>query len=208
MLSAAPSANAPLWRSAVTLAGGDFRPGGARVGGRVAGRCGRTRRSGKELGWRWARSGIFWVRDFNLEFVSKWITSGAPDGRSGARNHVLHGVLGFTIRSRDRVPQDADQGPLKLVYLDLGGTTVELMCYPDSDTSSRARPGRAAGLRRVDGAGGRATWTARSRSSRTPGRRAELGAGAAAEHTRAPGIPPAPDGNAIELRQWSPSRGR
>ena len=33
------------------------------------------------------------------------------------------GVLGFTVRHRDRVPQ-TPQGPLDLVYLDLGGTTV------------------------------------------------------------------------------------
>lgn len=39
-------------------------------------------------------------------------------------------VLGFTVRARDRVPSPL--GPLELVYLDLGGTTVELMCYPEA----------------------------------------------------------------------------
>ena len=47
------------------------------------------------------------------------------------------GVLGFKVRSRDRVP-GTPLGPLELAYLDLGGTTVELMCYPE------AKPGAAA----------------------------------------------------------------
>lgn len=41
------------------------------------------------------------------------------------------GVLGFKVRARDRVPS-TPSGPLDLVYLDLGGTTVELMSYPDA----------------------------------------------------------------------------
>ncbi len=40
-------------------------------------------------------------------------------------------VLGFTVRRRDQVPSTR-LGPLDLVYLDLGGTTVELMTYPES----------------------------------------------------------------------------
>ena len=40
------------------------------------------------------------------------------------------GVLGFKLRARDRVPA-SPMGPLELVYLDLGGTTVELMYYPE-----------------------------------------------------------------------------
>jgi glyoxylase I family protein len=40
-------------------------------------------------------------------------------------------VLGFKVRARDRVPE-TPLGPLELVYLELGGTTVELMCYPDA----------------------------------------------------------------------------
>ena len=39
------------------------------------------------------------------------------------------GVLGFKVRSRTRIPA-TPIGPLDLVYLDLGGTTVELMTYP------------------------------------------------------------------------------
>jgi catechol 2,3-dioxygenase-like lactoylglutathione lyase family enzyme len=37
-------------------------------------------------------------------------------------------VLGFKVRSRGRVPQQ-NSAFLNLVYLDLGGTTVELMSY-------------------------------------------------------------------------------
>src|SRR5205823_1119092 len=40
-------------------------------------------------------------------------------------------VLGFTVRRRDRVPS-TPLGALDLTYLDLGGTTVELMSYPDA----------------------------------------------------------------------------
>ena len=43
------------------------------------------------------------------------------------------GVLGFRERERVRVPQ-TPSGPLDLVYLELGGTTVEVMCYPDAKT--------------------------------------------------------------------------
>jgi glyoxylase I family protein len=38
-------------------------------------------------------------------------------------------VLGFKVRSRDRIDQTPLGVPLSLVYLDLGGTTVELMSY-------------------------------------------------------------------------------
>jgi glyoxylase I family protein len=38
-------------------------------------------------------------------------------------------VLGFKIRSRDRVERSAAGVPINLVYLELGGTTVELITY-------------------------------------------------------------------------------
>jgi glyoxylase I family protein len=41
------------------------------------------------------------------------------------------GVLGFRERSRMRIP-DTPSGPLDLVYLELGGTTLEVMCYPQA----------------------------------------------------------------------------
>jgi len=52
-------------------------------------------------------------------------------------------VLGFRERERMRVPQ-TPQGPLDLVYLQLGDTTLEVMCFPEP----RHRiPERAAELR-------------------------------------------------------------
>jgi glyoxylase I family protein len=41
------------------------------------------------------------------------------------------GVLGFRERERTRIPQ-TPSGPLDLVYLELGGTTLEVMCYPQA----------------------------------------------------------------------------
>jgi glyoxylase I family protein len=38
-------------------------------------------------------------------------------------------VLGFTVRARDRIEQSGLGTPIALVYLDLGGTTVELISY-------------------------------------------------------------------------------
>lgn len=38
------------------------------------------------------------------------------------------GILGFKVRERVSVP-----GGLELTYLDLGGTTVELMCYTQAE---------------------------------------------------------------------------
>lgn len=41
-------------------------------------------------------------------------------------------VLGFEERQRVRIAQ-TPLGPLDLIYLELGGTTVEVMCYPDAE---------------------------------------------------------------------------
>lgn len=38
-------------------------------------------------------------------------------------------ILGFTVRERDRIPRPGTDTALNLVYLDLGGTTVELMTW-------------------------------------------------------------------------------
>ena len=38
-------------------------------------------------------------------------------------------VLGFTVKSRDRIDRSALGVPMDLVYLDLGGTVVELISY-------------------------------------------------------------------------------
>jgi glyoxylase I family protein len=43
-------------------------------------------------------------------------------------------ILGFTVRERGRVPVGPDKA-LNLVYLDLGGTTVELMTWENVPTA-------------------------------------------------------------------------
>jgi catechol 2,3-dioxygenase-like lactoylglutathione lyase family enzyme len=39
------------------------------------------------------------------------------------------GILGFTVRERDRIARPGGDAALNLVYLDLGGTTVELIKF-------------------------------------------------------------------------------
>ena len=113
-------------------------------------------------------------------------------------------VLGFKERRRDRVP-NTPLGPLDLVYLDLGGTTVELMTYPESAPAA-AQTGERLGYRMMalevedmDGAlallkekGVEPSWGPVRRPTYA---RAEIRD---------------PDGNGIELRQWlspaSPAR--
>ncbi len=105
-------------------------------------------------------------------------------------------VLGFTVRRRDRVASTS-LGPLELVYLDLGGTTVELMTYPDA-TPAPPPSGEHLGYRMMalevedmanalallKSKGVEATWGPVERPTYV---RAEI-------HD--------PDGNAIELRKW------
>ncbi len=50
------------------------------------------------------------------------------------------GVLGFTLHSQLRVA-GTPLGPLDLAYLDLGGTTVELLSYPEGRPDARPRCG-------------------------------------------------------------------
>ena len=38
-------------------------------------------------------------------------------------------ILGFSIKARDHIVRPGDAGGLNLTYLDLGGTTVELIAY-------------------------------------------------------------------------------
>ena len=104
------------------------------------------------------------------------------------------GVLGFRERSRDRIPT-TPQGPLDLIYLDLGGTTVEVLTYPEAsfrpageglgyrtialevtDMDDALADLRAKGIEVVWGPVKRPTYA-----------RAEIRD---------------PDGNAIELRHW------
>ncbi len=106
------------------------------------------------------------------------------------------GVLGFRLRSRDRVPA-SPLGPLELAYLELGGTTVELMCYPEAQPPRREEGERLgwrmmaievedmdAALAHLKTQGIEPTWGPKRRPSYA---RAEIRD---------------PDGNSIELRQW------
>ena len=106
------------------------------------------------------------------------------------------GVLGFRVRSRDRVPQ-TPMGPLELAYLELGGTTVELMCYPERTVGKRTSEEflgyRMMALEVEDMDRALALLKARGiETSWGPLRRPSY---ARAEIRD-------PDGNSIELRQW------
>jgi glyoxylase I family protein len=48
------------------------------------------------------------------------------------------GILGFRERERTRIP-GTPSGPLDLVYLELGGTTLEVMCYPEAKSPIPSR---------------------------------------------------------------------
>lgn len=108
------------------------------------------------------------------------------------------GVLGFRERDRTRIP-DTPSGPLDLVYLELGGTTVEVMCYPQAPSQPPPRSAEQrlgwqclalevddmdGALRLLEQKGIAATWGPVKRRDYA---RAEIRD---------------PDGNPIELRQW------
>ena len=107
------------------------------------------------------------------------------------------GVLGFRERERMRVPE-TPSGPLDLVYLELGGTTVEVMCYPDAKSipsrSAEQRLGWQCLALEVDDMDGALNMLK------------EKGVGAVWGPVKRPDYARAeirdPDGNPIELRQW------
>jgi catechol 2,3-dioxygenase-like lactoylglutathione lyase family enzyme len=105
-------------------------------------------------------------------------------------------VLGFRERECMRIPQ-TPSGPLDLVYLELGGTTVEVMCYPDAEIEERPAQVRLGwqclalevedmdrALAELESKGIRPSWGPVKRPDYA---RAEIRD---------------PDGNGIELRQW------
>jgi glyoxylase I family protein len=106
-------------------------------------------------------------------------------------------VLGFRERDRAHIPQ-TPSGPLDLAYLDLGGTTLEVMCYPEAKSiPSRGAEQRLGwqclalevddmdgALALLQGKGVEAAWGPVKRPDYA---RAEIRD---------------PDGNPIELRQW------
>ena len=107
------------------------------------------------------------------------------------------GVLGFRERERGRIPE-TPSGPLDLVYLELGGTTVEVMCYPDA----KSIPPRSAGPR----LGWQCLALEVEDMDRALDALKEKGVGAAWGPVKRQDYARAeirdPDGNPIELRQW------
>lgn len=101
-------------------------------------------------------------------------------------------VLGFSVRSRLTVP-----GGLKLVYLDLGGTTVELMSFAETQPQPRAE-GERLGYRmmalEVD--------DMQAALDALKARGVECSWGPLVRPTYARAEIRDPDGNPIELRQW------
>jgi len=106
------------------------------------------------------------------------------------------GVLGFKVRARDRIPS-TPLGPLELAYLDLGGTTVEVMCYPDAkipaNSFSQTLGYRMMALEVEDMDRALALL-------KTKGVEPSWGPVRRATYARAEIRDP--DGNSIELRQW------
>lgn len=101
-------------------------------------------------------------------------------------------VLGFRVRERVTAP-----GGLQLTYLDLGGTTVELMCYSESKPAPAQREehlgyrmmaleveSMEGAIEYLKGKGVEVTWGPITRPAYA---RAEIRD---------------PDGNSIELRHW------
>lgn len=105
-------------------------------------------------------------------------------------------VLGFRESSRTRVPE-TPLGPLDIVYMELGGTTVEIMTYPKSaipPASTERRLGYQLMALEVDDMD-QALQLLKARGiapSWGPVKRPDY---ARAEIRD-------PDGNGIELRQW------
>ena len=107
------------------------------------------------------------------------------------------GVLGFRERERGRI-SETPSGPLDLVYLELGGTTVEVMCYPEAKSipsrSAEQRLGWQCLAVEVDDMGGALT------ALKQKGVETAWGPVKRPDYARAEIRDP--DGNPIELRQW------
>jgi glyoxylase I family protein len=107
-------------------------------------------------------------------------------------------VLGFRERERVRVPS-TPQGPLDLVYLQLGDTTLEVMCFPEVKHRIPARPSEL-----------RQGWQCLALEVDDMDRALEMLAAKDIAPSWGPMKRPDyaraeirdPDGNPIELRQW------
>jgi catechol 2,3-dioxygenase-like lactoylglutathione lyase family enzyme len=107
------------------------------------------------------------------------------------------GVLGFRERERMTIPE-TPLGPLHLVYLELGGSTVEVMCYPEAKTiparSTEQRLGWQCLALEVD------DMDSALRVLKEKGVEAAWGPVKRPDYARAEIRDP--EGNPIELRQW------
>jgi len=106
-------------------------------------------------------------------------------------------VLGFRERERMRIPE-TPSGPLDLVYLELGDTTIEVMCYPEAKSipprSTQQRLGWQCLALEVDDMDGALTVL--------NGKGVEAAWGPVKRPDYARAEIRDPDGNPIELRQW------
>ena len=107
-------------------------------------------------------------------------------------------VLGFRERERKKI-SETPSGPLDLIYLELGGSTVEVMCYRDATTipprSGELRLGWQCLALEVD------DMDSTLRMLKDKGVEPVWGPLKRADYARAEIRDP--DGNPIELRQWS-----
>ena len=105
----------------------------------------------------------------------------------------------FGFRERERMRVQTPTGPLDLVYLELGGTTIELMCYPEA----KAIPPRVSEQR----LGWQCLALEVEDMDRALGALKAKGVECAWGPVKRPDYARAevrdPDGNPIELRQWT-----
>lgn len=107
-------------------------------------------------------------------------------------------TFGFRVRERVRIP-GTPSGPLDLVYLELGDTTVEVMNYPEAKPAIAARPPEQ-----------RLGWQCLALEvedmdeavAHLKARGVELAWGPVKRPDYARAEIRDPDGNPIELRQW------
>jgi catechol 2,3-dioxygenase-like lactoylglutathione lyase family enzyme len=103
-------------------------------------------------------------------------------------------ILGFRERSRDRIPS-TPHGPLDLVYLELGGTTVEVMNFPQAKL---APAGEGLGYRTI----ALEVTDMDEAVAHLRAKRVDVVWGPVTKPTYARAEIRDPDGNAIELRHW------
>jgi glyoxylase I family protein len=101
-------------------------------------------------------------------------------------------VLGFRVRHRDTVP-----GGLQLTYLDLGGTTLELMCYSESKPQPAPREAHL-GYRMM----ALEVEDMHQAIEYLKGKGVDVAWGPITRPTYARAEIRDPDGNSIELRHW------